>query len=45
MIRGYDDTGIREKGKEDESRENKIEIVQDSKSCFDGPMTKNRHRQ
>lgn len=30
MIHGYDDTGIREKGKEDESRENKSEIVQDS---------------
>lgn len=30
MIHGYDDTGTREKGKEDESRESKIEIVQGS---------------
>lgn len=30
MIHGYDDTGIREKVKEDESRESKIEIVHGS---------------
>lgn len=28
MIYGHDDTGIREKGKEDESRESKTEVHQ-----------------